>query len=239
MSRRNAEPSAIGRPIWKHLEIIIARGHDRGRVFEDWLDLMLAAQLSLSDNMSRGNIEAIRLNKMDGEYEDRYMLIVRRYADDRPSGERAVDHFTAAFHELVTATEQHGDVLGDLFENCISFGEHGQFFTPVHLTEMIAQLMDPSDGEGVSDPACGSGRTLIAAGRQNPSLSLYGADLDPRCAKMTVLNFLMLGLHGQVTWGNTLSMEEYKTWAVTEDGFVYEHDAPKRSATGQAELFAA
>jgi len=40
------------------------------------------------------------------------------------------------------------------------------------------QMGDLVDSKRISDPACGSGRMLLAAGKLNRSSLLYGADLD-------------------------------------------------------------
>src|SRR5712692_10297701 len=91
-----------GKEAWKHLEMIINRGYSRDKVFHDWLDLMLNSSLALTDNMQRENvIEKLRENTLDGVYSDRYMAIVKRYEDGRPTGELSVDHFASATGALM------------------------------------------------------------------------------------------------------------------------------------------
>lgn len=64
----------------------------------------------------------------------------------------------------ITAAER--DAIGDAFEVFIGpalRGEEGQFFTPRNVIHMMVDILDPSPGEYILDPACGSGGFLIAA----------------------------------------------------------------------------
>lgn len=58
------------------------------------------------------------------------------------------------------------DVVGDAFEVFAEpkfAGEKGEFFTPRGIIDMAIKLISPMPRETVCDPACGSGRFLIAA----------------------------------------------------------------------------
>lgn len=62
---------------------------------------------------------------------------------------------------------QDADVKGDLFEILVSdLGSQkkaAQFRTPRHLIRVITEMVDPTIGKTVCDPACGTGGFLIAA----------------------------------------------------------------------------
>jgi type I restriction-modification system DNA methylase subunit len=235
MKRHTIRDLHKGREVWRPLEKVISRGYSRDRVFHDWLDLMLAAHLSATDNRKRGS------EKWDGVYEDRYMEIVRRYADDRPKGERVIDLFAQAYGELVKETAAtESDVLGEIYQAMITFGEHGQFFTPAHISGMMAQMANIRDGERVLDPTCGSGIMLIEASKVNPRAQFYGFDLDPRCAKMCALNMVLFGLHAVVRWGDSLTNKFYCEWRIS-GGLIVERDIPeeKEKPQGQQQLFKA
>jgi type I restriction enzyme M protein len=61
--------------------------------------------------------------------------------------------------------EAERDALGDAFEVFIGptlRGSEGQFFTPKNIVNMAVDLLNPSLGETVIDPACGSGGFLVA-----------------------------------------------------------------------------
>jgi len=110
------------------------------------------------------------------------------------------------------------DPLGELFMLAISNGHNGQFFTPTPLCEMISAMSVGEaleDNKTVCDPACGSGRMLLAAAKINRHTLLYGADLDITCCKMALLNMLLNSLQGEVSHMNTLSNEFYKGYKVS------------------------
>ena len=202
----------------------------------------------LTDNFSRPDfVDKFKANKLDGAYEDRYMEIVKRYADKEPTGKRAIDYFQSAMVELVKETEKtENDVLSEIYMAMITFGENGQFFTPQHISEMMAKMLGVNDGESVNDPTCGSGTMLIEAGKQNRNAVMTGCDLDPRCAKMAALNMILLDLDATIVWGNTLTMEFYKEWRIGKDSFLWEREILAQERTDEApkkprqqELFAA
>jgi type I restriction-modification system DNA methylase subunit len=180
-------------------------------------------------------------------YEDRYLEIVKRYQDDRPQGERAIDFMSSAHTQLCAAVAETGaDVLGEIYEACITFGEHGQFFTPEPIIEMmVAVAGDIQPGARVLDPCCGSGRMLIGAGKRNPEAFLTGVDLDPRCAKMSALNMVLFDFNADILWGNSLAMQYERQWSIRRGGFIVERDVEPavaqavKKATGQQTLLAA
>lgn len=219
-----------GKEAWGHLERIINRGRDRGRVFHDWLDLMLAALLALTDNMCRDNFLAkFKANEMDGAYNDRYMEIVGRYADDRAQGDRDIDHFKAAYAALMREViETQHDVLGEIYQRRITFGEHGQYFTPAPIAHVMAEIVGGESGD-VNDPSCGSGVMLIEASKVNADREFYGTDLDQRCAKMCTLNMIFFDLNAVIDWGDTLAGKTFLRWVVCKGGYVYEIE-PKEEA---------
>src|SRR5688572_23960203 len=84
---------------------------------------------------------------------------------------------------------------------------------------MMAQIAGGGeDGTTVYDPACGSGRTLLAAGKVNPRRTFVGQDRDPRCVHMAAINLALYGLHGRVIQGNTLAGERQLAYLIGFDG---------------------
>jgi type I restriction-modification system DNA methylase subunit len=192
---------------------------------------MLSAYLSLTDNAVRGNVKEGA--KFDGPYEERYLKIMGRYASNQERGNRPADYFGAAYHALSDEIQQSdGDPLGDLYMREITYGEHGQFFTPKPIADMMASIIHaPSKSEEgrevVCDPCCGSGVMLMASAKQSPEARLVGIDLDIRCAKMCALNMCFRGLDADVYHGDTLSAEMYTVWTVRFGGFIQEQACPK------------
>ena len=128
------------------------------------------------------------------------------------------------------------DVLGHVFE--ASNGKFdrswfGQFFTPLSVCRMMSKMtiqdtyVPKPKGRvyTVSDPACGSGRTLIDAHMQllecHPDEDdahtrfFYSAvDKDHMCSKMCLINFMLHGMSGEVLCMDTLSMQYRFGWHV-------------------------
>jgi type I restriction enzyme M protein len=109
------------------------------------------------------------------------------------------------------------DPFGCLFESvCSNFSKqaNGQFFTPMPLCDLIAQITIPPPSEKVggtcNDPCSGSGRLLLAANHINPSLYFIAVDIDPICAKMTAINMCLNGAVGEVSCNDGL-------WAVKDN----------------------
>lgn len=70
------------------------------------------------------------------------------------------------------------------------------------------------DGEKVLDPACGSGRMLLAAAKRNRFAIFHGADLEITCCKMALINTLLNSLTGEIAHMNSLSNEFYTGYHV-------------------------
>lgn len=224
MKKSNRYSSFDGKEVWKQLESIRSLGYSRSNIFTDWLDFMLNTLLSTTDNLARGNF----LDKNTGAYEDRYMVVVNRYKkhNDKPRGERPPDYFFEAMSTLFKETwEKQQDILGQIFEERITFGENGQFFTPTHIADAMAKMIVKDNlkpNQTVCDPCCGSGRMLLGAAKECSEAIFYGTDSDLRCAKMTVINMFLFGLNAEIYWGNSLSMELWCRWVIRKGGYIFE-----------------
>ena len=132
------------------------------RVFDNFLTIAIAA---CTQNFQTGK----------SWYEDEYLETIAYYKDSELRHE-----FSIAFALLITEMEEKasslgGDVLGDFFEQNISNGRNGQFFTPFTICEFMASITNTdvlSDEQKdrplrILDPACGSGRMLLAAHKKN------------------------------------------------------------------------
>lgn len=208
---------------WTELEKICMAGDSPGNVFSDWLNLICFSLLSCTDNFSRpGFTEKLKTNTFDGQYSEEYMKIVKRYTT-KPEGKEHIQSFCHAWAIILKATQSLGkDILGEIYQQHITRGEHGQFFTPEHITEFMAEMIagEEKKPETVSDPCCGSGRFLIGAGKKNPESMLYGTDIDYRCVRMTVLNMFAFDFNAVIYRGNSLLFEYSEIWTVRKGGFV-------------------
>jgi type I restriction enzyme M protein len=73
-------------------------------------------------------------------------------------------------------------------------------------------------GLTINDPACGSGRMLIAFHAKNPGNYVFGEDLDPMCCKMACINLMIHGCEGEIVNHNSLQPDDYiQGWSINAD----------------------
>lgn len=116
------------------------------------------------------------------------------------------------------------DAFGDLYMSCVAGKSKqqgtGQFFTPSHICDLMSELNNNNEkitGKYISDPTCGSGRTLLSWHARNIGNYLCAEDMDRTCCLMTLCNFLIHGCIGEVIWHNSLDPDSYYGgWKVNE-----------------------
>lgn len=149
-----------------------------------------------------------------GRMEKQYLETIRKY--DKPHANIFAEALASLVIEM-TGPDGAGfiDVLGNFYEKNLSFDRNGQFFTPQPICDMMAQLMSP-DGfkKRVVDPACGSGRMLMAVAKINRVAMFYGADNDMNCARMAVINLCLNSMLGEIAWMNSLTNQFYGGWEI-------------------------
>lgn len=175
--------------------IAYSAGRHVQQVFRDWLQMIVCA-LSMQS------------------MEDTYMETVKHYAD-----KGLAKRLSQLFGALVQVMEGRKDMLGDIFMEAVSRGNNGQFFTPTEVCRLMAQMTGvPHDGASVYDPACGSGRCLLAMAEINPRCVLVGQDNDMTCVQMLAVNLALNGLQGYAVHGNTLTNEIWKVYKIGMPG---------------------
>lgn len=148
-----------------------------------------------------------------GQREEEYLNTIRRY--EKPEAYRISEALGALVIEMTGDGSGMVDVLGAYFEEHISHGHNGQFFTPQNICDMMARMMNPVEPmPRIADPACGSGRMLMAMAKLNRFARFYGADNDRTCAMMTVVNLTLNAMYGEVAWMNTLTQQWYGGWLI-------------------------
>lgn len=107
-------------------------------------------------------------------------------------------------------TREWFDAFGDLFMALSSRSgqqAHGQFFTPVHICDLMVQCTgtdEKTTGKRMNDPTCGSGRLLLAYHVRNLGNYLVAEDISRTCCLMTVCNMLIHGCVGEVIQHDSL-----------------------------------
>jgi type I restriction enzyme M protein len=80
--------------------------------------------------------------------------------------------FIDAIYEEIEKQEKHNnqhfqDIQGDVYENLLKqtseAGKNGQFRTPRHIIQLMAEMLDPNLDGKICDLACGSGGFLVGA----------------------------------------------------------------------------
>lgn len=109
------------------------------------------------------------------------------------------------------------DVIGNAYEYLIkNFASDagrkaGEFYTPPEVSELMAEIMDMTEGEEACDPACGSGSLLMKCGRRvqakfgSKKYALYGQESIGSTWALAKMNMF---LHGEdnhrIEWGDTI-----------------------------------
>lgn len=145
----------------------------------------------------------------------------KKYTDDEMS------IFGSAFGETIRLFSTCGlnDWLGDLYMNSeTSADKAGQFFTPYHVSKMIAKCVADQtieridNGENVvvvSEPACGSGGMILALCDvlQESGINYCEhviadcSDIDQRCVHMAYVQMSLAGIPAVIRLQDTLSTE--------------------------------
>lgn len=185
----------------------ISRRFSLFTVFDDFLTMSIAACTQ-------------NLQTKKSWYEEEYLETIAKYKESELRHE-----FPKAFSYLIAEMEERvgsslgNDVLGDFFEQHISNGRNGQYFTPEPVCQFMASITNSdsvNDTETkrplrILDPSCGSGRMLLAAHRANgQGHEYYGIDIDRTCVKMTALNLFLNGMwNSEVMCANALSPDDF------------------------------
>lgn len=120
------------------------------------------------------------------------------------------------------------DVLGGLFENLeLTSKDKGQFFTPQHISELMASIVGTDEidlGDRpfimLSEPACGAGGMVLAFVKQmqkaghNPADRLWvqATDVDRLAALMCYVQLSLWHVPAEIIVGNSLSLEVREAW---------------------------
>ena len=154
--------------------------------------------------------------------ETEYLEIVGRYERD------IVEAMSECLGTLILLARQgHSDHLGELYMALgTSKNSLGQFFTPYHISRMMASITLSSDGidKAISDngfvsvyePTCGAGGMVVAAADvlselgYDPArqLRVTAQDVDRHCCRMTYVNCVLHQIPATIIWGDALKLEQ-------------------------------
>ncbi|SFC09532.1 type I restriction-modification system subunit M [Pseudoalteromonas denitrificans] len=110
------------------------------------------------------------------------------------------------------------DIIGNAYEYLIkhfaagSGKSAGEFYTPPEVSDLLAAILEPKEGDEICDPACGSGSLLMKCGRMvrnnfdgSKKYALYGQEAIGSTWALAKMNMF---LHGEdnhrIEWGDTI-----------------------------------
>ncbi|MCZ2356460.1 MAG: N-6 DNA methylase [Bacteroidia bacterium] len=153
---------------------------------------------------------ANRPNENIQEFQKRIFILfenVKNQYSDIFESEEELEIQASDLSFIVSKMEEHSilnadrDIIADAFEELIgtSFrGGEGQFFTPRNIVQMMIDVLQPTSGERIIDPACGSGgfiahilQHLIKNKASNYYIS--GIDKDLFLSKLAKIYLTILG----------------------------------------------
>ena len=88
----------------------------------------------------------------------------------------------------------------------------GEFFTPSEVSELLAKLIEPQEGDKIYDPTCGSGSLLIKARREisGKDFALYGQEVNGGTWALAKMNMFLHGIdQSYIEWGDTIRSPQF------------------------------
>lgn len=110
------------------------------------------------------------------------------------------------------------DVIGNAYEYLIknfaatSGKKAGEFYTPPEVSELIAEIVDPREGDEICDPACGSASLLLKCANQirkekdgSKNFALFGQEAIGSTWALAKMNMFLHGIDNhKLEWGDTI-----------------------------------
>lgn len=122
-----------------------------------------------------------------------------------------IQHFNT--HDLSNASVP-ADVLGHAYEYLIkqfaddAGAKAGEFFTPPEVVDTLVRILEPSPGDTVYDPTCGSGGMLVhsadflrESGHHATSAQYFGQEMNWGNAAIGKINSVLHGLEADIKAG--------------------------------------
>ncbi|WP_289182958.1 N-6 DNA methylase [uncultured Dubosiella sp.] len=170
-------------------------------VYRDWVEMMACA---LHNEVLYSS-----------EVEKAYMSIAEKYTREE------IFRFVKAFAALTDLFEEEiRDWLGFEYMRQGGNAKTGQFFTPFHLSEVVASLQPPLAMEMIEEPACGSGSMILARAKYlhskniayQDTMCVTAIDVDRHCVMMAYVQLSLAGIQAKVVQGNTLTGDFHSCW---------------------------
>ena len=165
-------------------------------------------------------IEEANISKLRDVFQD-ISFNSNKLGDDKQKNEilrHVLEDFNKPELNLSPSLIGNLDVIGNAYEFLIknfaatSGKKAGEFYTPPEVSDLIAELLEPREGDKICDPACGSGSLLMKCGRKirenfngSKKYALYGQETIGSTWALAKMNmFLHSEDNHRIEWGDTL-----------------------------------
>lgn len=218
----------------------IAKILDRIQGFDTYTvtsDFFAVSAIAVRNNVDYG--------KERESYEQRYLSIVKKYRkEDLEIFAQALGVFMGWIQKAMDGDIPFRDFAGEIYmDSGTSSGKAGQFFTPYHVSHLMAEVnfdkekikaeidADPDRLITIAEPTCGAGGLIVAAidvlknAGVNYAWNVFVdcGDIDSRCVHMTYLTLSLLGVPAVVRKGDALSLDYSETWYTPAYIFAWPH----------------
>lgn len=192
---------------------------------------------------------AVDLRPSREMYEERYLQTAKHYKPEQlQKFSQALAILQKEISSAVDGNAAFADWAGEIYmESRTSNSNLGQFFTPYHVSKVIALCgldishitakiaADPDTVITIGEPTCGAGGLIVAAieelSRQNINYAwnvfVDCGDIDARCVHMTYLTLSLLGVPAVVRRGDALLLDYKEEWLTPAYIFAYPHFAKR------------
>jgi type I restriction enzyme M protein len=164
--------------------------------------------VALTDSDNRAKAITQAMETIEADYENLRGVLPKSEYQELDNGVLGQLLRTLNPDELKTAS---GDVFGRIYEYFLTqfadlkAHDNGEFFTPISLVSLIANVLEPEGGT-VLDPACGSGGMFVQSARfveqrhQNPTekLTFRGLEKNATTIRLAKMNLAVHGLEGDI-----------------------------------------
>jgi type I restriction enzyme M protein len=108
----------------------------------------------------------------------------------------------------------NSDIIGNTYQYLIkqfaaaAGKKGGEFYTPEEVSELLARLLNPAEGNRIYDPACGSGSLLIKVAKRvgSSNFSIYGQESNGNTYALCKMNMFLHQIdNANIAWGDTLN----------------------------------
>lgn len=168
-------------------------------------------------NIALENIEEANKGKLEGVFRNIDFNSTPNLGETKDRNRRLrnlLDDFSVRELDLRPSRIGSIDVIGDTYMYLISrFASDsgkkgGEFYTPGQVSQLLAKLVRPQEGDRICDPTCGSGSLLVRVAEEigGRNFALFGQESNGGTWALCRMNMFLHGMDSaRIEWGDTLN----------------------------------